>query len=82
MSGNIRLIDQRVRMATRGFETIRGVVVASPVGGIASVRVAGSVLPAILPRIPGLTLTAGMVVELERPRGVGGQLHIVRVLGR
>ena len=80
MSSNIRTIDERVRMQLRGTETIRGVVVTTPVSRIVSVRVAGSVLPAIVPQL-GIDLVPGMVVELERPRGVTGQLHVVRVLG-
>lgn len=75
---SIDVVDQRVRMALHGTETIRAVV-DSVHGSTALVSTGGSLLPAIVPALP-VTLAAGMVVELERPRGVGGQLHIVRVL--
>jgi hypothetical protein len=80
MSTNVRIIDERVRMALRGTETFRGVVASAPVARVVSVRVAGGLLPALVPALP-VTLTVGSVVELERPRGVTGALHVVRVLG-
>jgi len=94
MSETLRTIDARIRMAQRGTERIRGVVVSAPVSGIVSVRVAGTVLPAICPVIArvgtiavsgstGTVVSAirvGAVVELSRPRGVGGMLHVERVL--
>lgn len=79
MSDNVRIVDARVRMALRGTETIRGIVVSTPVARVVSVQVAGGVLPAIVPS--GVTVVVGSVVELERPRGLTGQLHVVRVLG-
>lgn len=81
MSANLRIVDERVRMQLRGSETFRGVVVSEPVARVVSVRVAGGILPAIVPALPADTLRVGSVVELERPRGVTGALHIVRVLG-
>jgi hypothetical protein len=80
MSENVRLIDQRIRMGMRGQETVRGTVVSTVVGNRVSVRVAGSTLTAIVPVLPE-DLAVGTVVELQRPRGVGGQVHVVRVLG-
>jgi hypothetical protein len=79
-SENVRLIDQRVRMGMRGTETVRGTVVSTVVGNRVSVRVAGSTLTAIVPALPE-TLAVGSVVEVQRPRGITGQLHVVRVLG-
>jgi hypothetical protein len=81
MSGNLRMVDERVRMALRGSETFRGVVETTPVARVVSVRVGGGLLPAIVPALP-VPLAPGDVVELERPRGVTGSLHVVRVLGR
>ena len=78
MSDTLRVIDARIRMAQRGSERIRGVVASTPVSGIVSVTIAGTVLPAICP--VSVTVAVGTVVELERPRGVGGQLHIVSAL--
>lgn len=80
MSADLRGIDRRIQHALRGRETTRGVVVGSPEGRIVPVRIAGAVLPAIVPVLP-FDLVAGMVVELERPRGITGQLYVVRVLG-
>lgn len=80
MNDDLRTVDARVRLALRGAETIRGVVASTPVARRVSVRVAGGVLPAIVPALP-VALRVGDVVELERPRGVTGQLHVVRVLG-
>ncbi len=80
-SDNLRMVDERVRMQMRGSETFRGVVASSPVARLVTVRVGGGLLPAIVPNMPGLTLAPGMVVELHRPRGVTGALHVVRVLG-
>lgn len=79
MSDNVRIVDARVRMALRGTETIRGTVVSAPVARVVSVQVAGGILPAIVPS--GVTVVVGSVVECHRPRGLTGQLHVVRVLG-
>lgn len=79
MSDSVRLIDARIRMASAGSETVRGTVVSSVVAGRVSVRVAGGILPAVVPVLP-VALAVGDVVELERPRGVTGALHVVRVL--
>jgi hypothetical protein len=81
VSTNLRIIDERVRMQLRGAETFRGVVVSGVVAHRVTVRVAGGELPAIVPDLGTVTLGIGSVVELERPRGVTGQLHVVRVLG-
>ena len=78
-SEQIRLIDRRVRMAAQGTETIRATIDRVR-GTTATVRIGRSLLPAIVPALP-VTLAAGMVVELQRPRGTGGQLQIARVLG-
>ncbi len=80
MSDNVRLIDARVRMGLQGTETIRGVVSSTVVGGLVSVRVAGADLAALVPASLPDALAVGDVVELQRPRGVTGQLHVVRVL--
>lgn len=77
---NVRMVDERVRMALRGSETFRGVVVSTVVAHRVTVRVAGGELPALVPDLPS-ALVVGSVVELERPRGVTGALHVVRVLG-
>lgn len=76
-SRNLDIIDQRVRMAMRGYETHRAVV-DSVHGSVATVRFGGGLLPAL---VAGHTVVAGSVVEVTRPRGVGGQLQVVRVLG-
>lgn len=79
MSDNIRLVDERVRIALRGTERLRATVAGAVVSGRVPVRVAGAVLAAVVPLgLPALSV--GSVVELERPRGVTGQLHVVRVL--
>lgn len=72
----IDVVDQRVRMALRGTETIRAVV-DSVHGQVATVRTGGSLLPAL---VAGNSVVPGSVVECYRPRGVGGQLHIRAVL--
>lgn len=73
----IDVVDTRVRMALRGYEMHRGVV-DSVHGTSCTVRIGGSLLPAL---VAGHTVVAGSVVECQRPRGIGGQVHIVRVLG-
>jgi len=77
MSRNLQMVDQRIAMALRGSETIRAVV-DTVYGNVAWVRTGGSLLPAW---VAGHTVVAGSVVELQRPRGTGGQLQVVRVLG-
>lgn len=78
MSGReMQTIDQRVRMALRGTETHRAVV-DSVHGPTCIVRLQGGLLPAL---VAGHTVVAGSVVEVARPRGVGGQLQVVRTLG-
>jgi len=77
MSRNLQMVDQRIAMALRGTETFRGVV-DSTHGTIATVRTgSGSLVPAL---VAGHTVGTGSVVECGRPRGIGGQLQIVRVL--
>lgn len=78
MSTNLRMVDARVRMAMRGTETVQAVVASTPVARVVTVRLAGGLLPAVVPL--GMTVVVGSVVELQRPRGVTGQLHVVRVM--
>jgi hypothetical protein len=80
MTRALRIIDERVRLAMRGTDGHRAVV-DSVSGRVCVVSFAGGLLTAIVPALP-VTLRRGMVVELERPRGVGGQLQVVRVLGQ
>lgn len=75
---NLAVIDRRVAMALAGSETMRATVGAVS-GRTASVWVGGALLPAIVPLLSA-TLVPGDVVEMSRPRGVGGALHVDAVL--
>lgn len=75
-SDQMRLIDSRVRMALRGSETHRATV-DSVQGSRCTIRLGTALLSAL---VAGQTVVAGSVVEVTRPRGLGGQLQVVRVL--
>jgi hypothetical protein len=80
MTRVLRVIDERIRLASLGSE-IHGAVVDSVAGKVCVVRLAGGLVTAVVPALP-VTLRRGMRVELERPRGIGGQLQVIRVLGQ
>lgn len=73
----LTVIDERIRLALRGTEIVRGVV-DSVSGRTATVLTGGSLLPAIIPA-HAVPVVAGSVVECWRPRG--GALHVIEVIG-
>jgi hypothetical protein len=75
-SQDLRVVDSRIRMHQRGTETHRAVVVEVH-GATCTVRLLGALLTA---NNAGLAVVVGSVVEVHRPRGVGGGLQVRAVL--
>lgn len=75
---NLAVVDRRIAMALEGRDRARGSV-DQVANGVASVRLAGQLLPAAT---GGWPVRAGDVVEVERPRGLAGALRVVAIVQR